>query len=304
MAVSYTTADLFAALKRTGHIPPSQTPFTETDLLAYGDNEIQTAILRQIQSVRENYYLTYLDVPVNASGIYDVPSRATGAALADVQLLNGNSIYQVSRSEIGEQFSTDHSPTGFWTFYMKGNQCVVLPIPTTGSVRLWYYIRPNQLIPTTSAAQITAIAGAVLTVTAVPTTITTMRAVDIIQDQPHFNTLLMDSIPTNTTATQITLPSAVPSTVSVGDWVCPALQTCVPQIPVEFRPLLIQRVYVKYLEVQGYLDKMKASQAKLEAMEKDLFQLINPRVSEEPKRIVPDSNIIGGYRRWRAWRAS
>ena len=49
---------------------------------------------------------------------------------------------------------------------------------------------------------------------------------------------------------------------------------------------------------------MASAEAKLKEMEKDLFELINPRVSSEPKRIVPDSNVVGGYRRWRAWRAT
>ena len=200
-------------------------------------------------------------------------------------------------------FSSVTSPFGYWSFYLQGNQFVLKPIPTTGSVRVWFYQRPNNLILTSSAAQITSIAGNVLTVTSVPSSITTSVTCDIISDQPHFNTLLQDFLPTATSSTSITF-SSVPSTVLVNNWVSPSGQSPIIQLPVEFKPLLIQRVVVKYYEIQGYLDKMGAAQKKLEMIEKDLFELINPRVSESPKRIVPDSNIIGGYRRWRAWRAT
>lgn len=303
MANVYTTAKLLTDMKRAGHVPPSQTPFLPADLLAMGDYELQTALLRQILSVRENFYLTYEDFDLNGTSVYEIPTRAIGGALAEVHIVNESAILKVGRTELGDQFSTLSSPTGYYSFYLKGNSVVILPAPSGGVIRLWYYRIPNQMIVTTSAAQITAINSNVLTCTSVPSGITTSVACDIIQDQPHFNTLDMDATPTAVTSTTITFTS-VPSTVSVGDWVAPAGQTPVPQIPVEFRPLLIQRVAVKYYEIQGYMEKMKAAQMKLEAMEKDLFMLINPRVVEEPKNIVADYNLIGGYRRSSTWLAT
>lgn len=300
---SYTTADWLTAVKRGGHLPPNQVPFQDTDLLAIADEQLQTGILALLRAVRENYYLTYVDLPLSVDSTYDIPVRAIGATLNDVQLVEGETLFPVVRSEIHDQFSTVASPTGSYCFYILGNKVVIRPLPQTGQVRLWYQLRPNQLISTANAAQITGIAGNILTITGLPSTISTATPIDIIDDQPHFNTLVMDSVPTNTTPTTITL-SSVPSTVAVGDWVAPGGQTPVPQIPVEFRPLLTQRVAVKYCELQGYLDKMKVAQNKLMELEKQLLELINPRVMEAPKKIPSNWNILGGYRRWRAWRAT
>lgn len=299
----YTTTELLSDIRRKGHIPSNQTPFLDADLLAIADQDLQTSLLRQILSARENYFLVPYDQAITSDSSYLIPPRSIGGGLSAVQILVGTTIYSVSRSEISEQFSTITSPTGFYAFYLQGNSFVLRPNPTTGTIRSWYYLRPNTMVTIASAAQITGIAGNVLTFSSLPATVTTTSALDIIKDQPGFDLLVMDSTPTAVTTTTVTL-SSVPSTVVVGDWVALAGQTPVPQIPVEFRPLLVQRVVVKYYEIQGYIDKMKAAQAKLEEMTRDVFELINPRVTEAPKRIVADSSLIGGSSQWRKWRAT
>jgi hypothetical protein len=299
----FTTTELLAAIRRITHLPSNASPFQDADLLALSDEECQTSILKQILSVRENYYLTYTDTAVNATGTYSIPTRAIGMGLADCQLIVGNSVYQIQRTEIGEQFSTVTSPTGFFSFYVQGNSLVLQPNPTTGSIRMWHYQRPNYLVATTAAAQITSIASNVLTFSTIPTTITTSTACDLIKDQPGFDWLAIDQTPTAVTTTTITF-TTVPTTVAVGDWVSLAGQTAIPQMPVEFRPLLALRVAVKNFQTQGYLDKMKFAQGKLEEMEKALLAIINPRIVEEPKRLSPDSSLWGGVKRAKLFSAN
>lgn len=302
----YTTTEFIDSCERVGHIPVSQSPFRPADILAIADQQLQTGILRQILSTRENFYLTYKDNDVNATGIYNIPPRAIGGALADIQLVVSGVIQPVVRSEIHEQFSTNSSPNGVYSFYIKGNQIVIVPYPTVGTVRLWYYQRPNNLVATSECSQITAISSGTLTVDQTSTTdISTSTPCDLIKDQPFFDTLTTDITPSSVSATQIVFSSSdVPTTLAVGDWVARAGQSPIIQIPVEFYPLLVQRVVVKYYEIQGYLDKMKAAQMKLEEMEKDTFLLINPRVVEAPKTISPSADLIGGFSNWRRWLVS
>lgn len=301
----YTTAELISYIRNVGHVPSSQNGFDDSTLLTYADAECQTAIFRQVKSIRENYWLTYVDEVVNGTGLYDIPSRAIGGGLADIQLVVGTAVLSIARCEVGEQFSTVTSPSGYYQYTLIGNQFSVSPNPTTGVIRQWFYCRPNNLVKVTQAAQITAIDPVTFTLTfsSVPSTFQSTLPYDIIKDQPFFDWLSQDLVAVNITTTTAQF-SSLPSNVVVGDWLALAGQTPVPQIPVEARPLLAQRVVVKYNEIQGYLDKMKAAQKKLDDMEKDLFDVLQPRVAEEPKRIVPDSNLIGGYRRWRAWRAT
>lgn len=302
-ANAYTTTELLADIRRKGHIPTSQTPFLDADLLALADSELQTGILRQILSVKENYYLTYADYAVTSDNTYTIPTRAIGQALANVEIISGTSIYQCARTERRSQFATDSSPCGTYAFYLQGNSVVLLPSPGTGTIRLWYYQRPNVLVVVADAAQVSSIASPVVTCVSLPTTFSTNNACDFIKDQPGFDWISIDKTPTIVSSPALTF-SSVSSSLAAGDWVALAGQTPVPQIPVEFRPLLAQRVVVKYYEIQGYNDKMDRAQKKLEAMEKDVFMLINPRVAEAPKRLVADSGVIGGYSQWRRWRAT
>lgn len=307
----YTTTEFLASVRRKAHIPPSQVTFQDADLLALANDELEVAILPQIVSTRENYYRTSQDLVLNTTNVYDIPYRAIGAALTNVQIVNGTQIYQVERSEENEQFSTVTSPTGYWSFNVIGNQIKILPVITMGVVRLHYLQVPNLLVPVASSAQVTAInqGTGVLTFASMPATFTVTSSFDCIADQPHFNWRFIDTVPTALTSTTVTF-SALPTDVygnaaiKVGDWLALAGQTPVPQVPREFSALLVQRTVVKYYEAQNYKDKAALAEKKLEEMELKLFKLINPRVAGSPKRIVPDSNVIGGYRRWRAWRAT
>lgn len=307
----YTTTEFLASVRRKGHIPPSQTAFLDTDLLALANDELEVGLLPQIVSTRENYYRTFQDLQINSANIYDIPSRAIAGALANVQIVNGTQVYQVERSEENEQFSTVTSPSGYWAFKIVGNQVYILPVITMGVVRLHFLQVPNLLVPVSAAAQVTAVdqAGGILSFSTLPTTFLSNSSFDCIADQPHFNWRFTDLVPTGLTSTTVTF-AALPvdaygnQLIQVGDWLALAGQSPVPQVPREFSALLVQRTVVKYYEAQNYKDKAALAEKKLEEMEKKLFNLINPRVSGSPKRIVPDSNVIGGYRRWRAWRAT
>jgi hypothetical protein len=306
----YTTTELLTSMRRKGHIPPSQTPFADADLLALADDEILTSIMSQIKSVRENFYVAPYDTAVNTSSVYNIPTRAVGAGLIDLWIVNGTSIYQVGRTELNQQFSSVSSPTGYWGYYLQANQIVIRPANVSGLIRQWIMMRPNTMVLPSAAAQVTAVDLTTnkLSFASIPTTFQSAIQYDCIMDQPHFGWNFVDQTGTvnglDITFASLPLAADGTSAVQVGDWLALAGQTPIPQVIVEFRPLLVQRVVVKYYEIQGYLEKMKAAQEKLKEMEKAVFELINPRVADEPKRIVPDSNVIGGYRRWRAWRAT
>lgn len=309
-ANSYTATQFLADVRRKGHIPPSQTPFLDDDLLAIATEEQNTAILRQIRTARENYYLTYDDLTTNTSNIYTIPERAIAGALQDVHIVNGSQVYTVQRTETNEQFATDSSPTGYWSFLIIGNQIKILPTVTAGTIRLWYLRRPNTLVVNASSAQVTAVSSTTLTFASIPSTFSATGATfDCINAQPPFGCRFVDYTPTSITSTTMVF-SSLPTdeysvaAIKVGDWVSLAGQTSAPQMPVEFWPLLVQRTVCKYYEIQGYKEKMEIAEKKLKEMEKDVFELINPRVANEPKRIISDSNVIGGYRRWRGWRAN
>lgn len=293
---TYTTSDLVNNIKLLGHVPTGNNTFTAVNIITLADRELQTPILSQILSTRGGYYKTYIDLEINSTGLYLIPSDAVMGALEHIEIVNGTTIIPVSIIEESEQFSTEAPTSSSYGAFMRGNFVQILPFPTDGVVRLWHAKRPSSLVPTSSCAQITEILSNVITVSSVPSTFAIDGTLDAAGDQPPFNVLGERTI-SSIAGTEITLSSPV-TDLSVGDWLCLNKQTCVPQIPVEFRALLEQRVVVKLYELQGYLDKMKAAEGKLQELEKSTFKLLTPRVKSQTKIIAPvNGGFLSGNRR-------
>lgn len=286
MGNRYTTTELVNNILLVGHAPGGNKTFTPEIIINLADRELQTAICSQILSSRGGYYLSYQDYAPSLGGLYPIPSDSVGGALENIELVDNTAITSISMIEESEQGA------GGYTFFMKGNFVQILPNPTQGVLRMWYSRRPSQLVSTSLAAQITAIdgTGLILSVSSLPSQITVNTSVDSIRDQPMFE-LLSTNVIQGISGTDITLNAPIIG-LSVGDWIALHNQTPVPQIPVEYRPLLEQRVVVKMYELQGFDSKMKMAQAKLLELEKSVFKLISSRVKSKTRVI---SSTVGGF---------
>lgn len=287
---TYTTSDLITDVQLLGHVPLGNNTLTASQILRIATLEIQTPVMKQILSTRGGYYLSYRDYELAADGLYVIPPDAIAGALANVELIQNTTIVPVNQIEEPEQFSTISPTSTSYGFFMKGNYCQILPTPNVGTPRLWFLKRTSSLIATSAASQVTAINGAVITVSSVPSTFVVDGTLDACGDQPPFNILGTRTL-IDINSTDLTLDAAVDD-LELGDWLALEGQTPVPQIPVEFRLILAQRVVVKFYETQGYLDKMAAAQKKLEKYEADTFNLITPRVKSQTKIINP---VNGGF---------
>lgn len=298
MSNVYTTQSLIDDILLLGHVPVGNNTFTNANLLRIADMEAQTPIAAQILSTRGGYYLTYLDYALASDGLYSIPSDAVGGMLANVELVQGPTIIPVNPIEESEQFSTISPVSTSYGFFMKGNFVQILPTPNIGTPRLWYFKRMSQLVMPSGACNIVSVAGADVTVSAIPSTITIGSLVDACADQPPFNILGENLEILNISSLVITLSDTVTG-LAAGDWIALHNQTPIPQIPVEFRMLLAQRVVCKIYELQGYMDKLKTAQMKLEQYEKDTFSLITPRVKSQTKVIMATNGgvLFGRNRR-------
>lgn len=297
MANVYTTDMLITDVVLLGHIPlntdPSASnPYSPVNILRLGTIEIQTPIMKQILSTRGGYYLTYMDLPVVADGLYPMPPLAISGALANVELVQGPTIVPVNLISESEQFSTISPTSTSYGFFIQANQVQILPIPNVGVTRLWYFGRTSELTPTSLCAQASSIpTGNVVTVNSVPANLVVGSLVDTVGDQPPFNILNQAIAITSIIGNQITL-SAAPTLMLSGDWIALSGTTPVPQIPVEFRLLLAQRIVCKIYEAQGYSEKLKIARQTLLAYESDTFGLITPRVQSQSKIFNP---VNGGW---------
>ena len=297
MAVNtYTTSDLITLVKLLGHVPQSNSAFTPSDILTLADFELRTSVAAQLKQADEGYWQAATEYPQDSSGQYSMPGDAIASSTYVIQIRNGQSIWPVSRQEVSELTTTDFPSVANYSFFIRSNTINVLPAEFDGVLRVTYERRPSKLVTVTSCAQVSAIAGQVVTVSSVPSGWVNGDSIDMQAAQPQFDLLGTVDI-TDITGTDITLSGDI-STLSVGDFLCLEGQTCVPQIPVEFHQLLAQRVVCKIYELQGYMDKLKAAKAILDEMSKALTALITPRTQAAPKVINPS---WGGRKPGSSW---
>jgi hypothetical protein len=100
----------------------------------------------------------------------------------------------------------------------------------------------------------------------------------------------------NTTAKTITFTTDLPDGLMVGDYVCLAGETVVPQVPVDVIPLLEQSVVCKVLESIGDVDGLKMANARLEKLEARLLTIIDNRIESPGKKVVNLNSFI--RKRW------
>lgn len=307
MSVSYTTANLLASIKKRGGVPTSQATFENEDFLRFANEELQMGVVPFLMAIREEYFVTSSDVAlVSGQTSYNIPTRAIGGKLRDLVFVNtGNQIVSLSKIQVDQipSMGPNINSGNPNYFYFQGNYVYVLPMPNSGggTIRMYYFLRPNDMVETSACGTIAGMDTTLHTVTlnAVPSTMVIGTICDFVQALPPFQTLAQDSAITNVSSTTLTF-SSLPTGLAIGDFLCLAKESPVPQIPVELHPLLAQRVVVKCLESLGDREGMNFAQAKLDKMEIELRGLMANRVEGEAQKIVNPNSLLNyiGRRDW------
>lgn len=303
---NYTTTELLASIKRRGQIPTSQNTFSTADMLAIADEEIRVEVLPLVMTLRESYYETYSDITiVSGQTAYDIPERAVGFKVKDIVVRSTNgderSLSRIDSEVRGE----DSSGSDISSFYFEGNKIVLTQTPASSngdSLRVRYFIRPSSLILPSAAASITAIDTATNTVTvsSLPSTISTATPVDLVKKKPNFQVHTADATISSILSLDVTFSASLPDDLVVGDYLCLAGESPVIQVPVELQPLLAQKVAVTILRGLGHREELKDAKDELESMRGLARDLLNPRIDGEPKKIIPRNGILNpsGQKNW------
>lgn len=294
-----TTDELLDSIKLRTMAPTSQNTFTDARLLVLMSQELRSYVVPKIISVREDFFLAYKDVPVTADREqYPIVERAVGNSLKAVTFVDSNGkerpIYRTDVKSI-KRFDTTGTPH---QFMLMGDNIRVLPAANVdgGFIRQYYFRSSSDLVKTSSTSKIISIAkGATTTVYTVNTDISGNVAVDGLIDfqsaKSPFQLWEHDVVVQAITLSTITVNNSEVadasdvSRVAVGDYICLAQETNIPQIPVDYHTLLIQRVCVKIYEAINDARKLTLAKADLKEMEHDLFKLIKSRVESQPRKI-------------------
>lgn len=300
--MGYTSDDLIASVKRKASTPDSQALWQSADFLAVADEETRSYLLPLVRRAKEDYYLQTADFPLVSTAApegqaFRIPYRAVGGALRAVHLLNSNGRpLQCPRLDPSDLEQAD------WGVYFLANQVFYVDrtsyaAPVT--LRMTYYLRPSALVLSANAAKVASwdFDAKTITLDQVPASYSGCVLWDVLAGRPGFEMMCFDfpgslDIPSKT----ITFADDLPPDLALGDYVCRAEETPVPQIPAELHPLLAERVAWRCLLSLNDSDAAAQVERQFPRMEADALVLISQRIEGTPKKILPRGTP------WRRWR--
>lgn len=319
----YDVDELLNSIKIRCAVPISQITFQDQDLLTFADEETKLKIVPQVLKVRQEYYGTTVEIPlVPNQSAYEIPYRAIGNKVRHV-FYRQSVGYLLPLAFIPieniNQYQTNNFPFQFAGFYLEGNNIIMVPPVSTnpvGDLELRYYFSPNTLAMMDTAAQIQAIdfTTGVITVDQVPANLAVGTEIDFINYNPTHATAAFDVpiIAASSMANTITVnpadlftpvdtvnPIAFPLNINVGDYICTAGQTVIPQVPPDLHIMLAQAVACRVLESLGDQQGLQAANQKLADMQYELLGLISNRIEGPPRKAVNINSTLSKGRIFR-----
>lgn len=309
----YTTDSLLPTLRLLPLMPSVQALFSSSDLVTIMDFEMSSKILPLIDNQAEEYFIAIQDIPYSTTQtVFSLPVRATADKLRSVSFLDANNNEVRIPRLRPEDIMSNVNATGLainpalWGFYLQNNFIVLYLSSVNGGsssfpfLRLRYVRMPSTLVQEANCGQITNISGNVITVNAAPSTFITSATYDIVSNSPQMfvskgDDLTVTSIVENV-ITFTALP-VIPSSLTgpqVGDWVCLAMQSPIPQIP--FKPgfqLLLQLSAAKCLEIHGDTQGFNVAMSQAADMKTYFISVITPRVDGNVIRLTTPNALYG-----------
>ncbi len=284
--------------------PLSQNTYQPADIVSLMDNELSLVVVPLLKSTQQDYFTYNVDTPIiNGQSAYTMPPRAVGNALKDVVLLDssGNEVAlnNLEREYIKVQFPFNFVPS-IWSFgqFLSANEInlynTLIQSYPAYTLRFITERRPGGLTLSDNCGQITAITGPVLTLSNVDSTWTTATTFDIINQLPPFQTR-GDDLTINTIAGQQITFDNLPTTVAKGDWVCPAMLSCIPQIPYELFPLLTELTAATLAEGLDMSQLLASAKAKIELYASNSAKITRPRITGSPKVVINKDGMGRGF---------
>lgn len=295
-SADYTSTGLVANVKRRAFLPAGS-GLSTADILQVLTEQLRNYIPAFLKGIREEYLVAELRIAITGAS-NAIPARAVGAALRTVAWLgDGDTVprmlARIEPERRAGYAATDGTPTGF---LFQGNNLVLVPAVTSGTLVLTYQQRPGQLVTTEECGCITEINTGTRTLTfdSLPTTFTDAQLYDAVACRPNFGALELDiSVDTVTTTTMV-LTGAVPTGLLEGDYISLATETCIPQTPLEVHDLLAQAAASKIANSMGSTRKDAIKEALLD-LRAEVSVILTPRSDGNARYVVSRSGLGLGW---------
>lgn len=299
-----TATSLVASAYRRTLAPNAVSSIQPGDVITMLDEEMRSTIAPLVQAAQEEFWVTNIDTQVLANTYnYTIPSRASFANWRDVVFVDTNGM-ELNLTQLSPEYVKLTYPAGgnpplyVFGFILQNDQVILWPpngsTPTQYKLRMKIKRRPNYLTSNVNCGIVSNIntGTGVVTLSQADTTWTTATLFDVIPNLPQF-TSRGDSLPITAISVPVGGPytvtfalSVLPSTLAVGDWLCPQYMSPIPQIPYDMFPLLAQRGAIKILESLGDTQNLQVAERRYQDMAADFARTVSPRIEGTPKKIV------------------
>lgn len=289
--MSYTADTLLTKIKQKAMMPDSQVTYTDAVLLQLADEEILNTIMPMLIAAQNDFYTVYTDYAAATS--VNIPTRALGMKIVDVvEVGTDGTEYDIPFID-----SLDEGVDGF---YFRQNK-VHFNFTPTRTIRVYYNIRPNELVATTSAASVTSVVGTTVNVDAIPTSFTSGLTYDFVNNNPGYETLLMDQSVSSVGSTDLTLSFSPSITLAAGTYVSVAGYSPVVQIPKELQGALEWKVVSAVLATMGDYNGSQAAEVKAEKAMQAGLSMLDPRIDKGTRKIIYDQSPLRNNNRTLVW---
>lgn len=270
--MAYDTEYLLSIIEKKAAIPLNQSTFDNSEILEMASDAILEEILPDLLRARQEFLVTYEDLTTTKGssdnyGWIRVPHRAVGQAVVSV-------CDPEDDNEIAQE-----------DYWVENNKIF---FEEEGTYRVRYHLRPSRLVETSSVATITDInrSTGVITVNARPSSFTTSQEYDFVKKKAGFDILSKDTTSSAfPTITQMTF-SSIPDELAVGDYICLADESPVPQLPVDWFQFLASYTAAAILESIGDTAAAQKIESRLARLKSNALSIISPRVQNKSKPIV------------------
>jgi hypothetical protein len=306
-AIDYTvnSTDLSIIKSVQAHplMPLSANTLTEERIIEFLDEDMRSTIVPLVLASKEEFYVeNYDQTPVINVYNYTIPRRAAFATWRDIVWVDpmGN---EIAMTELAPEYVKITYPVGnlppiyTFGFILQNDHIILWPpnstVPTQYQLRMKIKRAPNHLTPVDNCAQVSSVNPGSSQVTLDGNgdgTWSTSLQFDVIPNYPQFTSLGDDlsisAINQGTPSATVLTFDDYPTGIAVGDWVCPATLSPIPQIPYDMFPLLIQRGVIRCLESLGDTQNLQIAERRYQDMAVDFARTVSPRIAGTRKALV------------------
>lgn len=302
--------DLVTSIKRSISVPDNQARYTDADLIAFANEEIQMTILPEIMRLREDYLVYREDITIVANQAeYQIPRRAVGRGLRDLQIFDDTSGTEKRNLPLislqdSHLYTQAGDPIGY---RLENDKIVLMPAPSAagGKLEVAFLLSPSKVTPITQSYKITninTVSGVVTVASTIDATLPSTQIFDFVSSREASVPIKLSVDPSSFGGTTFTFAAAdLPSDLAVNDYVTIEGESPFVSLPQEVHQVVSAAVTCRILEGLGDYEALRYADDRRNRAMRAMKESLAPRNLGEQRKIIDRNGLMRG-RKYRTFR--